>query len=116
MDTNETKMISFSLLERLELHEILPKKESRVVLVVLKDLKKKLELTQEEISKFQIKDTILPNGRNGISLNNDGVNYTKEIEITKLEKDVISSLFNKLDETKELPESLLNIDQQISSN
>lgn len=88
--------MKLQLTDRIVMNGLLPGKGTYSDLIVEKDIKKKVELTQEEIVKYNVKD--LSDGRITWKPTED----TFEIAFTELEKDFVCKQLKQLDEKKEL--------------
>ena len=106
---SEITTLQLSLNERIDLQSVLPVKEGITTLIIIEDIKSKLKITQDEIVEFNIQDVQFPNGNTGIKWNEKGALSLKDVEFTKKEIDTIMNVFNKLDDSKEFPNSLINI-------
>ena len=110
---SEITTLQLSLNERIDLQSVLPVKEGITTLIIIEDIKSKLKITQDEIVEFNIQDVQFPNGNTGIKWNEKGALSLKDVEFTKKEIDTIMNVFNKLDDSKEFPNSLINIYKKI---
>ncbi len=99
--------MKLTLLEKVLLPQILPQEGNIKSLIILKDLRKKIELTQDDIKDYSIE--VLDNG--SVKWNEAGVNAEFEIEFTELEKEEVKRIISKLDKEEKLPSSLLNLAQ-----
>ena len=101
---NKTKL---SLLDRIIIKGLVSAKESDFAsLIVVKDLIAKIEITQDEIKKFEIKQ--VGEGQNAsIVWNAKGSNAVFEYDFTELERMEIKLALQKISDEKKLNLSLL---------
>ena len=95
--------------ERLALLSVLPNQGGIVTLRIVRELQIELGFTEEEIEEYEIKNTILPDGKAAINWNPDKVNETKDIKIGKIAKGVIVRQLRQLDSQNQLHISMLPI-------
>jgi len=100
--------IKLGLYERLLVKGILPQEDSFTNLILRKDLIEKIEITQEEIKKFEIKSV-----ENGAVWNSKGQKDKLELEISSLEGKYLSEVLKKLDSEKKLSFALVDIYEAI---
>jgi len=94
-----------NLLDRLVLPTLFKGKEANfITMKVIKDIKKKVELTQAEFTKYDIKAV-----ENGLSYNEAGVKAKFRIDFTDRERDEIKASLRKLDETEKLTEEFVEL-------
>lgn len=95
---------TLTLLDRVVLRGILKKEADYKTLILNKDINKKVELTQEELKKYDVQF-------NGQSLqwNKKGADATFEILFSEFEKIEIVAALKKLDEDKKLTQEFLNL-------
>ena len=94
--------MKLKLIDKILLSNMQPPREGNIVVFTIwKDFKTKVALTQEEIKKYDIKETEF----GGLEWNNEGVAAEFEIEFTELETIEIRLSIKKLDK-----ESKLSID------
>ena len=89
--------MKLNLQQRIALTSYLPKEGKFETLVVLKDIQKKIEITQDEIAKYEIKSS-----ENSISWNKEGVKSEMELEFTELEKAEIKKALKKISDEERL--------------
>ncbi len=97
--------MKITLLERIMIEGILPTKGNIKTLTIAKDAKKKVALTQDDYTKYDIK--ILPDGR--MLWNADGAKAEFDLEFTALETNEIKSTLQKLDKESELSADCLTL-------
>ena len=91
------------IIDRILIESILPHEGNYTDLIVIKDIKSKVSLTQDEIIKYEVKS--LENGT--IEWKNEG--YDEEIKFSELEKSIIKKALEKLNSENKLNFQLLNI-------
>ncbi len=96
---------TLTLLERVILPSILKKEADYKTLVINKDVNGKIQITQEEIKKYEINAT--ENG--GLSWNEKGIKASFEINFTEMEKLEIKLALTKLDEDKKLTPEFISL-------
>jgi hypothetical protein len=96
--------MKLTLLQRIQLAPFIPTKGSYTDLVIAEDLRKKINLTQDEISTNKIE--VMP-GDNGKSQVQIATNIETEIEFTELEFNLVKGELEKLEKTKTLEAYLL---------
>lgn len=82
--------MKLNLQQRISLTGYLPKEWKFETLVILKDIIKKIEITQDEIAKYEIKSE-----GNNIFWNVEGAKTEFELEFTELEKSEIKKALKK---------------------
>lgn len=100
----KTDTIGLTTLERILIPNILKKESDYKSLIVTSDLKKKVQLTQDEIKKFELRTE-------GQSLvwNEKGAKSIVQYELTEFEKLEIKLALQKLDEEKKLSAELISL-------
>jgi len=93
--------MKLSVKDRLGILSILPREGGMVTLRVVKDLRDKLPLTQEEIKAWGFKD--------GTLLTKEQEEKEAEIEITLKEEEVIVAKMTELERTQRLPIALMDL-------
>lgn len=89
--------MKMNLQQRIALLGYLPREGKFETLVVLKDIQKKIEITQDEIAKYEIKSS-----ENSISWNEEGTKSELETEFTELEKSEIKKALKKASDEERL--------------
>lgn len=92
----DKNMVKLNIFERITLTNILPNRANFRDGLVIKDIRAKVKLSQEEMEKYEIKSE-------GGSITWNDPDYVKEIDITKLEIDILKSALNKMNEKKDIP-------------
>ena len=97
--------VSLSLVDRVWLLELLPKKSDAIVMRSIHELKKRVSLTEKEIKDFEIKHV-----ENGvITWNKKGTSSIRIIDFTTFEIDFIKLGLIEKSKQKEITEELLTI-------
>lgn len=91
-------IVSCTVFDRIKLPDILPQQAKFEVGIVIRDIRKKLALTQDEITELEI--TSLENGRITWNAKRD---TGKGFSFTELEMTVIRGNLKKLDGEEKLP-------------
>lgn len=102
--TSKKELIKLSLQERMSIPGILSKEGDFKTIIVNKDLKAKIAITQAEIKKFnfQVKgDVVLADQKSA--------NYTVEYDFTELEKLELKLALQKLDADKKITEEYISL-------
>jgi hypothetical protein len=95
--------------ERIHLIGLLPNQGGFTQLIILKDLKKKLEFTQKELEDYDIKDVPQPNGLSSISYNLKKLNGKKfSFTFTSAEELQLKSAMQTAIDKKQLPAQLID--------
>lgn len=89
--------MKLNLPKRISLLSYLPKEGKFETLIVIKDIKNKIEITQDEITEYEIKSV-----ENSIFWNDAGATSEIEVAFTELEKLEISKTLKKLSEEEKL--------------
>lgn len=90
--------MKLGLKERLELISLLPTEDNMLTLAIANDIKKKVELTQIDIDKYQIKVE-----NNSFMWNEEGIAAVFDISFTELELKVLKDKIKELDSQKKIP-------------
>lgn len=99
------------LIERILLLNAFPMEGKITSLIIIKDLKEKIEIKQDEIKKYDIKHV-----ENGITINEVGNKKVFDYFLTELEKTEVKGLLTKLSNESKLPIQLLDIAKQLGVN
>jgi hypothetical protein len=91
-----------NLYERIKVGDFLPAKGGLEIATVAADIKKKLEIKQDEIEKYEIKSVQLGNGRFSQSWNDKG-KEEKAFDFTKLEVEMIKNGLEDMNKKGEIP-------------
>ena len=97
------EFIELSLPERIFISSLLPAIGKEETLLVSRDLKNKVLITQKEIESFEIKTK----GDN-INWNAKGVKSKLKVELTTLEKMLFKRLLSECNSKEQIPESMLD--------
>lgn len=94
--------VKLNPIERIVLTGSLPKESDLKTMWIVKDIKEKIKLTQDEIAKFNIKQS------------NEGViveknDQKREFEFTPLEQNEIKLMLEKLSKEKKVSESHISL-------
>lgn len=98
--------MQLKFLDRFLLLNLLPKQGTFEDLIVTKDIKSKIEVTQEELKKLNVKSQ-----ENGNITWDSSKDEPKEIEFTDKEQEIITKELKALSEQKKLTENHLNLYQ-----
>lgn len=98
--------MKLTLGQRIQVLQILPSKGDIKTLRIVKDIESKLSITQEEIVKYEFNTT--PDGK-AYTWNKEGVTDEVDYEFSDLEISEVKKALQKLEETKELDKSMLNL-------
>jgi len=83
--------MKIKLIDRITLPSIFPEKSSFEKLIIVADIQKKIALTQEEVTDFEIKST-----EGMVKWNEKGGTTEFDIDFTESETNLISDLLKKL--------------------
>lgn len=97
--------MNITLLDRLIIRNILPLEGNIKSLIIIKDIVKKIELTQDEVKLFDLQ----ANEKGNLTWNKTGMESTFEIEFTELETNEIKFSLAKLDREKKISVDMLGI-------
>ena len=106
-----SKKIKLTLLEKIIIPNILKKEGSFEEIIINKDIKNKILISQNEIKEFDIKTS-----NEGLSFNDKGFTEEFEIEFTDLELNNIKDCLKKLQEDKKITEELVDLYKKIIIN
>ncbi len=95
--------MKLTLLDRIMLLNILPVEGNIKTLIIVKDLTKKIEITRDELNKYEIDSS--EEGK--LKWNSEGVLAGFEIEFTQLETNEIVKVLKKLDKENKLSINLM---------
>lgn len=99
------KNYELSLLDKLIFPSILKKEGSFEDMIIVKDIKKKINITQDEVKEYNLQSL----NTGGIIFNEKGSEAKFEIEFTELETKMIKEGLKKLEEDKKLTEDHLDL-------
>jgi hypothetical protein len=91
--------MKLSIFDRITLGGLLPEKSSYEQAVVVRDLRKKLTLTQDEIVKYSVRTEVV-NGNQMMLWN--PTNDALDVDFTQLETDVLKNAFKELNNRGEI--------------
>lgn len=89
--------MQLTFLERVLLSNLLPREGKFETLLILEDVRKKIEVTQDEVKKYDVKTV-----DNMIQWNPEGAKSTFDIEFTEAESNAIKDIFKKLSDSEKL--------------
>ena len=95
-------VFTLHLFERINLPGCFPEQANYERGIVIRDLRKKLELTQEEIGEVELKSFPLPDGQTSLRWNQKK-DTGKEIAFTQLEFDVVRFGLQHMNKAEKLP-------------
>ncbi len=90
--------MTLTLLDKIMIDSLLPKEGNIKTLIIIKDIRNKIKLTQDQIKDYSI--NVLPDGR--LTWNEQGSQVEFDIEFTELENSEIKLAITKLDRDKKL--------------
>lgn len=93
--------MTLNLFERLRLVDFLPTKGGLEKATIAADIKKKIEVSKEEIEEYEIKTSFLADGRASTSWNEKG-REEKEFDFSKLEIEMIKDGFEEKNKKGEI--------------
>lgn len=93
------KTVKLTIYDRITLTSILPARASFDRVIVISDIREKVQLTQEDLEKYGI--TGLPTG--GVAWNEEGATYEIEVSFTAIELEVLGDALKEMDRKKEMP-------------
>lgn len=102
--------VELTLKQRVMLRTILPQKGTRVEMILSEALDNKLEITAEEISKFEIKD-VTHDGQPGITWNNEGEKSVFSIEFLDVEVEALKKSLKAIGETDSYSKDFLKLER-----
>lgn len=107
--------LKLKLLERIQLMSLFPSSESVVKMVIYRDLKKKIILTQKEIVDYKVREVVSA-GNTTFSLDAKAADDSKNIQFTEVEILELRALLQDCSDNKKIPENLIDlcIEMQIS--
>lgn len=97
------KKIELTIAERLTLHDILPKAGNYNTLIICSDIKKKIEISQNEMKLINL------------SFTNDAINWDPKkakslnVQFTEMESNEIKICLKKLNDENKLLEACINL-------
>lgn len=95
--------------ERFALLGVLPAEGNIITLRIVRELQTQLSFTEAEIEHYNMKNQQLPDGNLSITWNPELANETKDIEIGKAAKGVITDALKRLNSMNKLHVSMLPI-------
>lgn len=102
---NQTTKTALTLLDRIVLPSVLLKENDYKTVIISKDIKSKIAITQDEIKKYEIET--MPDG--SIKWNAAGLKAKFDIDFTDFEKLEIKLGLEKLDRDKKLTEEHIGV-------
>ena len=99
--------MELSLLERIQIQNVLPKEGDILTLRLTQDILKKVEISAQEIEKFEI----VGNGQT-ITWNDKGTKSKKEVIFTQAEIQLVKTKVAKLDSEKKLTFQMLSLHEK----
>jgi hypothetical protein len=97
--------MNITLLDKLIIPSLLKREGTFEEIIINKDIKSKVQITQDEVVKYNMQT--LEGGN--ISFNQEGAEAEYDIEFTELEFNTIKDSLKKLQEDKKLTESHIEI-------
>lgn len=95
----QENIVNLRIYDRIVILDKLPVRGTFDRAVILKDIRNKIELTQEELEKYEI----APRPSGGVGWNEAGKTYVVTYIFTELEVMVLKETFKQLDAKKEVP-------------
>lgn len=102
--------VKLSLKQRVMLKSILPEKGTKIEMILSESIYDKLEITTEEISKFEIKD-IIHEGIQGFTWNAEGEKSIISIDFLDVEIEMIQKALKVIGETENYNKEFLKIEK-----
>jgi len=96
--------MNLTILDRIILPNILPAEGSFDTLILKKDVLEKVQITQKELEKYEIR---AEEGR--VIWNEAGAKYELEVELTELETKLVTEQLKKLDDDNKLDDNTVNL-------
>jgi hypothetical protein len=97
--------MKLQLLDKMLIPSLLKKEGTFEEMIINKDIRSKLEITQNEVKEYSI--TTLEGG--GVSWNKEGSDISYDIDFTELELNQIKECLKNLQENKKLTESHIDL-------
>lgn len=104
-----SKKFTLTLLERVLIPGILSKESDYKTIVLVKDARKKVEITQDEIKKFKIQSIPIGDGRSSLAWDEKGAKANFQIEFSELEFLEIKLGLEELERKKKLTEEHISL-------
>jgi hypothetical protein len=89
--------MKLKLINRISLPSLFPQKSSFEKLIILNDIQNKIKLTQEEVTKFEVKSS-----DTSITWNDNGSKAEFDIDFTESESNLIADLLKTLSKEESL--------------
>ena len=96
--------MKIKLIDRITLPSIFPEKSSFEKLIIIGDINNKIKITQDEITKFDIKTK-----DNSVTWNEEGAKSEFDIEFTESESNMIAELLKKMSKEETLTVQTLEL-------
>lgn len=95
--------MKLKLAERITLMGMFPEQNSFENLILKKDLMNKIEVTQQEVTDYEIRTE-----NNSIKWNASGITSELEISFTQAEKNYLKSIVEKLSKEEKIPDIMFD--------
>jgi len=95
--------IELNIQERLLISTLYPQKSSLKNQIVVRDIKEKVKISQDELTKYDIKEN------NGVITWNQGKVENKVIDFTQMEIDLLKNQISEADKKNEITQNLVEL-------
>ena len=97
--------MKFSIKDRLHLLQVMPKEGNLTTVKVLRQVQEELEFSEDELDTYEIET----DSRGGVSWNEEGKKFEKEVEISDRVKKLIRKSLKELDKKGKLYINLIDL-------
>lgn len=102
--------MKLSINERFSLRNILPQESNMISMRIIRDLQRDLALSDAEITEYEVKQKVLPDGNAGIVWSAEKAKgKSKEIPVGENAWSIVVEQLKKLDEKKQINLGLIDI-------
>jgi hypothetical protein len=102
--------MKLSINERFSLRNILPQEGTMITMRIVRDLQRELSLSDNEITEYEVKMKVLPDGSQGIVWNAEKAkDRGKEIPVGENAWGIVVERLKKLDEMKQINLGLIDL-------
>lgn len=106
----QTNFTILTLVQRIILNATLPVEGGFTQLIILREIRKKIEITEKEVVEYEIKDAIAGNGNAITQFNNKKAGSAKfKYEFSEAQKLQFRTFLQGLIDKKKLPDTLLDL-------
>jgi hypothetical protein len=113
----ETKTFKLSLVDRIAIQgllQLLPGERSKTSIILEDGINAKVELTTEEIAKYEITDIIVEGETRGFNWNSEGAKSNLDVEFFEVELDLIKQGFEVLTEKDKFTRYHLQLEKKLN--